>query len=207
MQAAATRKRRTTARAASMRLPAYHTSFIGRAGDLQGILSLVAGSRLITLTGPGGAGKTRLATELGRTLSTLWPDGVWWVELVPITDPAQMPWAVVGALELPRGGSAVDTVAAWLAPRNALLVLDNCEHLVAACAEFCQAVLERCSRLTILATSREPMGVSGEARWPVSPLAAPAARELFEARAQLALPNFKVTETNARTVAEICERL
>src|ERR1700719_4512505 len=103
-----------------------------------------------------------------------------------------MPGAVVAALGLPGRGQARDVVAAWLAPRHALLVLDNCEHLVAACADFCQSMLERCPQLSIFATSREALGVAGEARWPVPSLAVIDSIELFEARARLVLPDFKV---------------
>ena len=189
------------------RLPNYLTTFVGRAGDLDGLTSMLRRSRMITLTGPGGAGKSRLAAELGKACVELWPGGLWWVELAPVEDPSQMPGAIVAALELPGPGQAHDVVTAWLAPRRALLVLDNCEHLIVACAEFCQEALQRCSQLTIIATSREPLGVAGEARWPVSSLEVPYARELFEARAQLALPDFENVAWNEKTVSEICERL
>jgi non-specific serine/threonine protein kinase len=200
-------KRKRSGKGVAMNLPTYQTSFIGRASDLDGIRSLLSRSRMVTLTGPGGAGKTRLAVELGRSLLDLWPDGIWWVDLVPVKDPAQMPWAVVAALELPGRGLALEVIAAWLAPRRAVLLLDNCEHLVAACAEFCQGMLAHCDRLMIVTTSREPLGVAGEAQWPVSSLAALEANAMFEARAQLALPDFMVTASNMRTVAEICDRL
>jgi non-specific serine/threonine protein kinase len=118
-----------------------------------------------------------------------------------------MPGAVVASLQLPGRGAARDLLAAWLAPRQSALVLDNCEHLVTACAEFSQAMLERCAQLTIIATSREPLRVAGEARWPVPPLAARDARDMFEARARSVFPQFEVAASNRQVVTEICERL
>jgi predicted ATPase len=115
-------------------LPQYLTSFVGRAGELDALKSVLGRSRMVTLTGPGGAGKSRLAAELGRACLHLWPGGLWWVELAPISDPRQVSSTVLAALELPGRGEPRDAVVAWLAPRQALLVLDNCEHLVAACA-------------------------------------------------------------------------
>jgi predicted ATPase/DNA-binding CsgD family transcriptional regulator len=129
------------------------------------------------------------------------------VELAPVNDPRQVAGAVVSALELPGRGPAQEVVIAWLAARRALLVLDNCEHLVEACAEFCQAALGGCPELTIMATSREALGVAGEAHWPVSSLRASDAVRLFEARAVLVRPGFKVAAPNLEAVTEICERL
>jgi non-specific serine/threonine protein kinase len=186
-------------------LPHYLTSFVGRRADLSALKSLLARSRMMTVTGPGGAGKSRLAAELGSACLDRWPDGVWWVDLASVDDPRQMPSAVVATLKLPGRGLALDVVAAWLATRRALLVLDNCEHLVKACAEFCQAALERCRELTVIATSREPLGVHGEAQWPVSSLRASDAVRLFEARAALVRPGFKVEAPNLNLVTAICE--
>src|SRR5205823_8684919 len=135
------------------------------------------------------------------------PHSIWWVELAPVSDPGQVASAAVGVLELPGGGPAEDRLMAWFADGRALLVLDNCEHLAAACADFCTALLERCPEATILATSRASMGVPGEARWPLSPLTAGEAIELFEARARLALPNFEVVTSNREPIAQICEHL
>src|SRR5207249_796990 len=188
-------------------LPHYLTSFVGRRTELLGLKSLLARSRMVTLTGPGGAGKSRLAAELCRASLNRWPQGIWWVELAPVSDPGQVASAAVGVLELPGRGPAEDRLMAWFADGPALLVLDNCEHLAAACADFCAALREGCPKAAILATSRESIGVAGEARWPVSSLTAGEAIELFEARARLALPDFKVDASNREPIAEICEHL
>ena len=207
MEAAARRGWRVIGEVVPNNLPRYLTSFVGRRTDLSALKSLVARSRMVTVTGPGGVGKSRLAAELVRARHDNWPEGIWWVELAPVVDPRQMPGTVVSALDLDGRGRAKDVVAVWLAAKQTLLVLDNCEHLVAACADFCQELLDRCPQLTIIATSREHLGVAGEARWPVSSLAAPHAVELFEARARLAVPDFKVIASNRESVTEICERL
>jgi class 3 adenylate cyclase len=145
-------------------IPHYLTNFVGRTWDLSALKSALAKSRMVTLTGAGGSGKTRLAAELGSAYLDLWPGGVWWVELAPLSDERQVAGAVVSALELPGRGLALDVVTAWLAVRRAMLILDNCEHLVGGCAQFCDVALQRCAELTILATSREALGVEGEAR-------------------------------------------
>lgn len=185
-------------------LPHHLTSFVGREAELRSLKRLLSTSRLVTLTGTGGAGKSRLASELAAANSSLWPDGVWWIELAATDD---VSGAVVATLELPGRGPAQDVAASWLAARKALLILDNCEHLVAECAAFCQRVLQRCPELNILATSREALGVPGEARWPVSSLPDPDAVLLFEARARLVSPEFKMATGNLDPVTRICERL
>jgi predicted ATPase/DNA-binding CsgD family transcriptional regulator len=207
MEAATRRGRRVIGEAAPNNLPRYLTSFVGRRTDLIALKSVLTRSRMVTLIGPGGGGKSRLAAELCRARLDRWPGGVWWVELAPVNDPRQVAGAVVSALQLPGRGPAQDVVIAWLAARRALLVLDNCEHLVTACADFCQAALERCPELTVIATSREVLGVPGEARWPVSSLSAPDAVRLFEARASLVWPGFEVAAANLDPVTEICQRL
>jgi predicted ATPase/class 3 adenylate cyclase/DNA-binding CsgD family transcriptional regulator len=188
-------------------IPDYLSNFVGREAELGSLRSLLLKSRMVTLTGAGGSGKTRLAAELGRVCLDLSPGGVWWVELAPVSDPRHVAGAVVAALELPGRGPALDVATAWLAPRQAVLVLDNCEHLIAACAEFCVAALQRCHQLTIIATSREPMGVPGETRWPVAAMAATEAVQLFELRARQVVPDFSVTGSNLPTITQICERL
>jgi predicted ATPase/class 3 adenylate cyclase/DNA-binding CsgD family transcriptional regulator len=188
-------------------IPRYLTNFVGRDVELASLRSLLLESRLLTLTGAGGSGKTRLAAELGRAFVDLWPGGVWWVELASVSDPLQVPAAVVAALELPGRGPAMNVATAWLAPRRALLILDSCEHLVGACADFCLASLQKCQELTILTTSREAMGVPGESRWPVASMASNEAVQLFELRAHQLVPEFNVTSSNIDTITQICERL
>jgi non-specific serine/threonine protein kinase len=190
--------------AAPGKLPRHLTSFVGREGDLRALKTLVRASRLVTLTGTGGAGKSRLAAEVARDNGDAWPDGSWWVELAAETD---VGGAVVANLELPGRGSPPQVAAAWLARRRALLVLDNCEHLVDQCAKFCQVLLELCPEVAVLATSREPLGVAGEVRWPVASLAEPDAVNLFEARARLVEPAFKLAAQNRAPVSAICERV
>jgi predicted ATPase/DNA-binding CsgD family transcriptional regulator len=190
--------------AAPSNLPHHLTSFVGREAELRSLKRLLSTSRLVTLTGTGGAGKSRLASELAAANSSLWPDGVWWIELAATDD---VSGAAVASLELPGLGPAQEVVASWLAARKALLVLDNCEHLVADCATFCHRVLERCPGLNIIATSREALGVPGEARWPVSSLRDPDAALLFEARARLVSPDYKIATRNLDSVTRICERL
>jgi predicted ATPase/DNA-binding CsgD family transcriptional regulator len=207
MKARALRGRQASFPSVRDNLPRYLTSFVGRRTELSGLKSLLARSRMVTLTGPGGAGKSRLAAELCRASLNRWPHGIWWVELAPVSDPRQVASTAVAVLELPGYGPAEDRLMAWLADARALLVLDNCEHLVAACAAFCRTVLQGCPGVTILATSREALRVAGEARWPLSSLAASEAITLFEARARLALPDFNVDAPNREAVALICEHL
>lgn len=207
MRSTAKRNRSTIGERALNNLPRHLTSFIGRGTELSRLKSKLGRSRMVTLTGPGGAGKSRLAAELASACLDRWPHAVWWVELAGVGDPRQVAGAVVSALALPGLGPADEVAIAWLAGRQALLVLDNCEHLLVACAVFCQMALERCPRLTVIATSREPLGVPGEAQWPVSSLRASDAVRLFEARATLVRPDFKVAAKDADLVTEICERL
>ena len=185
-------------------LPHHLTSFVGREAELRSLKALLGTARLVTLAGTGGAGKSRLAAEFAKANATRWPDGTWWIELAATDD---VSGAVVATLQLPGRGAAQEVISSWLAARTALLVLDNCEHLVTECAAFCQKVLARCPHLSIIATSREPLGVSGEARWPVAPLRDPDMLLLFESRARLVAPNFKVAAPNLAHVTQICERL
>jgi|HubBroStandDraft_6_1064221.scaffolds.fasta_scaffold06187_5 predicted ATPase/DNA-binding SARP family transcriptional activator len=170
-------------------LRAELTSFVGRDTELAHVAALLGAHRLITLTGPGGAGKTRLAVEAARAELTAMPDGVWLVELAPVTDPAEVTSAVLAALGLreqallsargPLGAladeqaDALGRLLAALAGRRALLVLDNCEHLVAAAAALADRVLAACPQVRIMATSREPLNITGEALWTVGPLTLP----------------------------------
>jgi predicted ATPase/DNA-binding CsgD family transcriptional regulator len=191
-------------------LPLQLTSFIGRASEMHEVGVLLASRRLVTLTGAGGVGKTRLALQVAADALPRFPAGVWAVDLAPLTDEAVVPVAVVRALGLPDEAevSAARTVAGFIGAGRALMVLDNCEHLLQACAVITEALLSACPGLVILATSREPVGVAGEAMWrvPSLPLVDEAV-ELFTDRAQRARPGFTVTPENAEAVAEICRRL
>ena len=145
-------------------LPVYLTSFVGREAEGAEVTRLLEGTRLLTLTGAGGCGKTRLAVHAAAGLAGAHPAGVWFVDLAPLADPALVPQSVLSALGLRAapGRSPTAAVAAHLRGRAALLLLDNCEHLVAACAAFAEALLQACPGLRVLATSREPLGVAGE---------------------------------------------
>jgi predicted ATPase len=147
--------------------PAALTSFIGRDGACCEVAGLLEECRLVTVTGPGGAGKTRLAGEVAREVAGRFADGAWLVELAPVRDPAQVPGvvaAVLGVREQP-GVPAGEAVARVLARQQLLLVLDNCEHMVGAAAELCAGLLAACDDVRVLATSREPLRVAGEARY------------------------------------------
>jgi predicted ATPase/DNA-binding CsgD family transcriptional regulator len=185
-------------------LPHHLTSFVGREAELRSLKVQLRSARMVTLLGTGGAGKSRLAAEVARAVTEIWPDGAWWIELEAAKDTAG---AVVGALELPGRGSAQNVAFSWLASKRALLVLDNCEQLVADCAAFSHGALQRCPQLSIIATSREALGVAGEVRWPVASLGDSDALQLFEARARLVSPQFKITPANHDTVEQICKRL
>jgi len=194
----------------SQRLPVHFTSFVGRDKQLTQVRELLADSRLVTLTGAGGVGKTRAAVEIAAQLAGEFADGVWYVDLAPITDPAVVPIRAARAFGLPDqpGRSTMDTLTRFVAERQMLVVLDNCEHLLDATAALVVALLEACSRLTLLATSREPIGVAGEVSWRVPSLSlVDEAIELFIDRARHARPDFDVSDDNAAAVAEICRRL
>ncbi len=191
-------------------LPVQLTSFIGRGAQMTDLEKLLVDNRLVTLSGAGGAGKTRLAVEIATLIAAEYADGVWYVDLAPITDPGVVPVTVARAVGLPDqpGRSTMDALLRFVRDRQMLLVLDNCEHLLDACAELVVALLGAVPGLTVIATSREPIGVAGEATWRVPSLSvADEAIELFGDRARLARIDFSVTEDNAATVTEICERL
>src|ERR1700726_936811 len=194
----------------STRLPAQLTSFVGRDADGTQLRELLAQNRVVTLTGAGGVGKTRLAIQVAAGMAGEFGDGVWYVGLAPITDPELVAVTVARALGLPDqpGRSTMDTLLRFVRDRQMLVVLDNCEHLLDASAEVVVAVLSGAARLTVLATSREAIGVAGEVSWRVPALAlADEAIELFTDRARHARPDFTLTDGNAAVVGEICRRL
>ena len=183
----------------------------------------LATTRLLTLTGAGGSGKTRLALEVARALSEAYPDGVWLVELAPLSEEALVPKAVADALAVPERPQEplADTLAVVLRDRQLLLVLDNCEHLIEAAAGLVDALLDSCPRVRILATSREGLGLEGELRWAIAPLSmpepgrTPSSEELegyesvrlFVERARGRDPAFSSKPHNAVAMAEVCKRL
>jgi predicted ATPase/class 3 adenylate cyclase/DNA-binding CsgD family transcriptional regulator len=191
-------------------LPVQLTSFVGRDGDIAQVRGLVAENRLVTLTGAGGVGKTRLAIQIAGEIANDFPDGIWYVDLAPITDPDLVPITTARTLGLPDqpGRSTMDTLTRFVADRHMLVVLDNCEHLLDASAELVVALLGAAAGLTLLATSREPIGVAGELSWrvPSLPLADKAV-ELFTDRARRARADFEINDDNLGTVSEICRRL
>src|SRR5271168_3981526 len=194
----------------SQRLPVQLTSFVGRDAQMAQVRELLSESRLLTLTGAGGAGKTRLAIQLAAQLTGEFIDGVWYVDLAPITDPKVVPITVARALGLPDqpGRSTMDTLTRFVADHQMLIVLDNCEHLLDASAALVNALLAAAAGLTLLTTSREPIGVAGEVSWRVPSLSlADEALELFTDRARHARPDFTLTDGNAAVVGEICGRL
>lgn len=188
-------------------LPVPLTSFVGRQADVGALTKLMRDTRLITLVGPGGIGKTRLAIQVARDLAEFWPDGVWWIDLMSIEDSQQIAGAVASALHLGGLGPALEVVNSWLGRKKALLVLDNCEHVVSSCADLCRSVLEHCPDVSILATSRAAMGMAAERRWPLAPLTERDSISLFEQRGQLVRPDFHVTDANREEIVHICRQL
>ena len=211
-------------------LPAPLSTFIGREHEIAEVKQRLAAYRLLTLTGPGGSGKTRLALRVASEQLAEFADGVWLTEFAPLADATLVPQAMASALNIrePPGRAMLDALVDHLRPRQALLVLDNCEHLVAACAQLAVTLLQACPELRLLATSRETLDVPGEAVWIVPSLSLPEpqpwrdpasgqdalqayeqseAVRLFVERAAAALPGFKLTAQNGAWVAEVCRRL
>ena len=190
-------------------VPAGITSFVGRRQELAEIKRLFSGARLLTLTGMGGVGKTRLALRVAIDIQRAFPDGVWLAELASLDDPALVTHAMFDALDL-RDQSArwlVATLAEYLAPKHALIVLDNVEHLLDACAVLADTLLHSCPELRILVTSRRPLGISGEVSFTVPPLPSPEAVRLFAERAVSVVPGSAVTAENEATVGQLCKQL
>lgn len=207
-------------------LPLQLTSFVGREQTLAEVRRLLGTTRLLTLTGAPGIGKTRLALQLAGEALEAYADGVWLVELAPLADPTLVPQAIAAVLGVQEGAGRplLASLADALRARRLLLVLDNCEHLVAACATVADHLLRTCPELTIVATSREALGIAGETTWLVPTLDLPAppragdsvgasdprrseAVQLFVERAQAAQPAFALSERNAVAVGQVCRRL
>jgi predicted ATPase/DNA-binding CsgD family transcriptional regulator len=203
-------------------LPVQLTSFVGRATELSELPQLMASSRLLSITGAGGCGKTRLAVQLAADVLDGYPGGTWLVELATVNDPERVLATIAAALgERDLGGDLIEAIAIRVGGRPTLVVLDNCEHLLDTVARLVDALLRRCESLTLIATSREPLGVPGETAWRVPSMPAPDPAHvqpadalaqfdsvrLFLDRATKARPNFRLTIHNARAVAQICHRL
>ncbi|MET7897340.1 ATP-binding protein [Streptomyces mirabilis] len=191
-------------------LPAAFTSFVGRGHEIAEIRRLLGANRLLTLTGVGGVGKTRLALEAAAAVRRAFPDGTWLVDLSPVRDPSAVaPAAAAGVGIVDLGArSALGSLAERLAGRRALIVLDNCEHLVDACAELTDTLLSACPDLRVMATSRQTLGISGEHVFTVPPLKVPdEAVELLRDRACAVRHDFRITDANWDTVTRLCADL
>jgi predicted ATPase/class 3 adenylate cyclase/DNA-binding CsgD family transcriptional regulator len=203
-------------------LPVQLTTFVGRRKELGEAAGLLASTRLLSLTGAGGCGKTRLALQLAADVAEHYPGGVWLVELAPVADPGRVAAAIAAALgEGDAGADTIEAIVSRLHADAALLVLDNCEHLLDTVAGLADVLLRRCPRLVIVATTREPLGVPGETGWRVPSLSLPGRLEpvelealsqfdavrLFLDRASKARPNFVLGADNAPAVAQVCARL
>ncbi|MBA3398790.1 MAG: AfsR/SARP family transcriptional regulator, partial [Acidimicrobiia bacterium] len=184
-------------------IPQALTPLVGRDSELRDLMGLIAEHRFITLVGPGGVGKTRLALEVGRTAAEGLSFGGCLVELAPVGDPAGVPAAIAAALDLPDP----NRLAEMIGERDLLLVLDNCEHLITAAAEVAEGLLRRCPGLRLLATSREGLRVGGETIWPVPPLVPDDAVRLFLARAQASGVAIDLADNQDEVITDICTRL
>ncbi|HKY56193.1 MAG TPA: BTAD domain-containing putative transcriptional regulator, partial [Anaerolineales bacterium] len=204
-------------------LPVPLTSFIGREKEVEEIIKLLSKNRLVTLTGSGGVGKTRLAIQAANKLISKFKDGVWWVDLVGITDPVRVPQAAAQAVDVPGipNQPLSKTLAEYFRTKKTLFILDNCEHLISACAQLADQLLGVCENLKILATSREALDILGETIWPVPSLSLPEAQEayaikslnkfesirLFSERALAVQPKFELTDQNSMAIVQTCRRL
>ncbi|HZJ72178.1 MAG TPA: adenylate/guanylate cyclase domain-containing protein, partial [Planctomycetota bacterium] len=188
-------------------LPQQLTSFVGREAELAQVKGLVAQYRLLTLLGVGGIGKSRLSLQAGADLIDDFPDGVWLVELAQITDPRLVPQAVASALGVKEaaGRPVSEALVKFFKDRRLLLILDNCEHLLAACAELAKELLEAGPHSKVLASSREPLRIGGEATYPVPALPDSDAERLFVERARGAKPDFRLNGSGS-AVTSVCRR-
>ncbi len=214
--------------ASDAEMPAHHLpiprgAFVGRDRERLAVIEAMGRERIVTLTGVGGCGKTRLALAVAQQRLAEFQGGAWFVDLAPLSDGERIPGVVARVLGIREEGDRpiTETVAAWIGSRHLLLLLDNCEHLITACAELVEALTERCARLQILVTSREGLGVQGEQLLAVPPLRAPSERDptdletlarfesvlMFVDRARAVAPSFELDEQCAPAVAEICRRL
>ena len=192
----------------AVHVPVHLTRFVGRGRELDDLAQLLLSARLLTLTGAGGSGKTRLAEELAFRHGASFAR-VGWVDLAPLADPNLLTQLVATTLRVPErsGTTPLQSLVGTLCDERALIVLDNCEHLVDASAELVDALLRSCPKITILATSREALGVASETAWLVPPLASAEAVQLFVERARATLPSFCLSSANTEAVTEICRRL
>lgn len=213
----------TTSRGSLGNLPAEVTSFVGRRHEMTDIRRMLSTSRLVTLTGAGGVGKTRLAQRVGLEVRRAFPDGVWLVELAELRDPDLVAVTVAEALGVREESVSpgAPSLAMFLAGRQALLILDNCEHLVGACADLAETLLRACPDLRILVTTRQALRIAGEATLSVHPLSVPEpdmactpaslaryeSASLLIERARAVLPDFTVTEANCSTITALCQAL
>ena len=204
-------------------LPTLLTSFIGRKKELQEVVNLIAKHHLVTLTGSGGVGKTRLSLQVAQQVLDHYPDGVWLVDFAPILDPLLVPrtTAITIGLRHEPERPVIDMLCDYLRPKKILFILDNCEHLVDGCAHMAEKMLQAAPNVRILATSREALGIAGEVAYsvpslelpdidhlpPVASLSQYEAVELFIERATAAVPTFTVTDDRAPLLAQICHRL
>lgn len=204
------------ARRVNGNLPAEVTSFVGRRDELATAKRLLPTTRVLTLLGPGGMGKTRLSRQIGQLVARAFPDGVWLVELADLQDPNLVTLSVAEALNLRDESTApLPRLTEFLADKRLLLILDNCEHLIEACAALVGRIIATTPDVRVLATSREVLGIPGEQVMPVPPLTVPDADtggesdalQLFIERASAANPAFKATPANRAVLAEICRRL
>src|SRR6266508_2190413 len=208
---------------ASSNIPVPLTSFIGRGKELKEIARLVSSSHLLTLTGPGGVGKTRLAIQTAHDSIKKFKDGVFWVGLVGLSDENLIPQEIAQSLNIREISNEplIETLKTYLKSKDVLLIIDNCEHLIRACAQYAEQLLAACPKIKILATSIEALGLFNETTWQVPSLPLPemqeslslkelqkfASIELFNERASNAKSGFVLNEKNARSVAQICQRL
>jgi predicted ATPase/class 3 adenylate cyclase len=204
-------------------LPIQLTSFIGREREMAEARRLLQAARLLTLTGPGGTGKTRLSLQLAAEVAEMFPDGVWLAELAPLSDPALLPQTVasIWAVHAQPGRTMLDTLADYLLAKQLLLILDNCEHLIEACAQLAAGLLGACPRLKLLCSSREALSVPGETAQRVPSLSLPDPRaplsvesfsqseaaRLFVERARAAQSSFELAPHNLAAISQICQRL